>query len=416
MVGWFLLSHRPSKVIVAAPTSRQVKQIVFREVATMYKSVYPLLSKYGIKSKLNQAELELDDDWFAVGLSTDDPDKFQGFHSKHILVLVDEAAGIPPIIYDAIDGILSSGEMTKLVMFGNPTARTGRFYDAFNDPKAKSIQISAFDTPNFTDNLLRTPLDLKGKDFSKVKLTAPHLIKPSWVQDKIRRWGASSPVFQSRIMGKFPKADKNTLISLDLIEEAVRRHEKMRRRAPNPNYALDVARFGDDKSVVCKRFGNRIESFTDWQNEDTMATAAMIAKILKAERGDCCIDTIGVGGGVADRLREMGFSSVFDVNVAEPAGEDDVYANRRAELYMHLKKLFENGDIGIPDDDELIAQLSNLRYQFEDNPSSRNRRLQIEPKKEYKKRTGYSPDKADALMISYAEEVLGSPQIHVIEY
>ena len=159
-INWWLLSFPNSVVITTAPTFRQVKEILWREIkgAVAGKALYP--SKAMLDTAINISE-----NWFALGLSTDRSDQFQGFHSAHLLVVVDEASCVPPEIYEAIDGLSPE----KILMIGNPLQNTGRFADSFKRAHVKKIHISAFDTPNVKAGKRLIPGLITVEDVNKMR-------------------------------------------------------------------------------------------------------------------------------------------------------------------------------------------------------------------------------------------------------
>lgn len=174
----------------------------------------------------------------------------------------------------------------------------------------------------------------------------------------------------------------------------------------SPNMmGVDIARYGDDSSVVVVRQGNRVIWIGHWAKSDLMETTGKIVNLIERFKPSVVnIDVIGLGAGVYDRLIEMKYR-VNPINVAESAVEKEKYANLRAEMYLNLYRLFESGGINIPDDMELVAQLSGIKYK----PNSRGQ-VQIESKEDMRKRGVKSPDKADALALAFLESKF-SPSI-----
>lgn len=187
---WYLLAYDDSIVVTTAPTFRQVEQIIWREMRSAYKR-----AKIPLPGKILKTRLEVSEEWYAIGLSSDDSDKIQGFHPKsgHIFVVVDEAAGVDEDTYVAVESILSS-MFARALFIGNPTNLAGTFYKSHHqDPTANKIHVSCFDTPNFTNNGINDMEDLMSVDMDNVEIIAPYLITPQWVKDKVRKWGVDSP-------------------------------------------------------------------------------------------------------------------------------------------------------------------------------------------------------------------------------
>jgi hypothetical protein len=390
---WFLYCFPNSKVITTAPTFRQVQDILWREIRTAHAK-----SRIPLSGKPLQTSLELGEEWFALGLSTDDPDRFQGYHADYILLICDEAAGIKEDIYEASTGIVSS-QHAKELYIGNPTNISGTFYNSFKMPGYNKIHISAFDTPNFTKFGI-TLEDIKN-DTWKYKiiseLPAPYLITPEWVADKFIRWGEGTPMWDSRVIGTFPVQGDDTLIPLTKVEEAVNREIEVL-DTDHEMIGVDIARFGGDRTVFCYRKGNKVLEIKEFSHKDTMETAQNLFAFAELyPNASINLDVIGVGGGVVDRIRQLlPKREIIACNVGEQPLDKELFLNKRAEMYWNLKNMFIKGEIQIPNDEDLIAQLSSQKFKF-----TQRGQIQIESKDEMKKRGMGSPDKADALMLAF---------------
>lgn len=398
---WFLYAHRKAIVLSTAPTWRQVEKLIWKEIRSAYReSVFPLGGNLLPKSP----ELHLiQDEWYAAGLSTNEPDRFQGFHEEHILVVVDEAAGVDIGIFEAIEGVLTS-DGARLLLIGNPTGIGGPFYDAFARPGYNAIHVSAFDTPNFTGFGI-TPDDIASGEWEgKVTgpLPFPRLITPSWVADRYRAWGPDSVPYQVRVMGNFPTQGDDTLIPLLWIELAMERWEETEPGDP-VEIGVDIAAYGTDKTVIAVRRGRRIEPLQVYSEKSTTETAGLTKRTAEDyDTRTIKVDAIGIGCGVADRLEEEGFDNV-GVNVAEHSGDPERFFNLRSELWWNLRDRLDpdvtrNPDpIALPPDDELLAELAAVKYKL-----TGRGQVQIEPKADMKKRLGHSPDRADAVVLALA--------------
>src|SRR5204863_476872 len=140
--------------------------------------------------------------WLALGLSTDRPERFQGHHAEHLLLVVDEASGVEEEIYEAAAGFLTSPG-ARLLLIGNPTRTSGEFFQAFHAARSfySTIRISAFDTPAFTGE--RLPADVVRR-----------LVSRRWVEDHTRKWGERSPLYQVRIDAEFPSQSDDVVVAL----------------------------------------------------------------------------------------------------------------------------------------------------------------------------------------------------------
>lgn len=447
IVPWFLSTYPDSIVLTTAPTFRQVRDILWREIRSRFNG-----ARIPIARKINQTELNMGDTWFAIGLSTNEPDKFQGYHAEHLLVLVDEAAGVDEDIFQAVDAVLTA-KGNRLCMLGNPTSGSGTFYNSHRDRSTHKIKITAWDTPNFSANnitgweqlcALFHPESVPAEELDKYEpdLIVPNanLISPVWVHEKVHTWGPNSPMFQSRVEAEFPIQGERTLIPLPWLEAAMSDKRRLgddvmqfdeatgeplkdhkgrfiTKHIPGiakgkPVHGVDVARFGSDRTAILYRLGDNVQWIKAYSKQDTMETAATVQFLLnKDHEARVRVDVIGVGSGVVDRLEEYRRTNaadqrhrVYGVNVALPCADDEdkvIYFNTRSRLYWRLREKFERGEIALPNDQtgwDLVDELSCMEFEY------RSGKLYVEEKADIKKRLGKSPDLADALMLSYADE------------
>jgi hypothetical protein len=389
---WFLYNHPRSIVITTAPTDRQVSGILWKEIRTSHQR-----AKIPLPGECLTQDLKIENDWFAMGFTAPEHagDKFQGFHASYILVIADESSGVSSDIFDAIDGVLTSDE-SRLLLIGNPTNPSGRFYKEFSAAsRASKITISAYDTPNFTRYGITEQDIISGTWEEKIagNLPAPYLVTPGWVSDRTKQWGTDSPLYLSKVLAQFPAAGDNTLIPLHWIEAAI---ERDLAPADPVQLGVDVARFGGDETVIMHRQGPKARIWKVLPMSDTMATAGEVIFALRETNATLAkIDSVGVGAGVFDRLKEQGIP-VCEMQSGSSAQDKERYANARAEWWFALRSRFESGDIDVPDDETLITQLSGIRYKI----TSRGQIL-IESKDDAKRRGVSSPDRADALMLVF---------------
>lgn len=395
VVLWFLCTLKNSIVLTTAPTFRQVEAILWREINNTYSKAL-----WTLGGTILNTSLSISDKWYAAGLSTNNPSRFQGYHASHILIIVDEAAGVDEPIFEAIEGNLSS-QYSRLLLIGNPTNLAGTFYSSFKNPNYKQIAISAFDTPNFTTFGIKVEDIRSGNWKNKIvsSLPRPYLITPEWVADKYEKWGEDSPMWQARVMGQFPEQGEDTLIPLHKIEKAA-----MSDLEPNDNdsevIGADIARFGADKTELARRKGKRIFEIKEYSGMDTMATSNILSVFSNTyPHAAVVIDDVGIGAGVTDRMRQLNpYKTIIGLNVGLPAKNTEMFANLRAEMYWGLRERFMNEDIAIPDDEDLKSQLANLKFKY--TPRGQ---VQIESKEDMKKRGLSSPDKADAVALSFVD-------------
>jgi hypothetical protein len=256
--------------------------------------------------------------------------------------------------------------------------------------------ISAFDTPAYTGEKVAEDL-------------LPLLVSPEWVEERMLRWGVTSPIYQSKVLGEFPDISDDSLILPKWIEAAQKRTLDRTRR---PIIAADIVRFGEDEMVIMRREGGWIRVYRAHHKADTMVTAGHIAKATRdiddeAGKNDwvrAVVDVPGVGGGVVDRLAELELP-VVPYNGGEAPIDKERFVNVRAEDYWTLRDRFEQGEIDTdPHDDKLAAQLGSIKWGID----SRGR-IKIESKDDMRKRCLPSPDRADCAAIAFAGRANAAP-------
>ncbi|MEU4224292.1 hypothetical protein AB0F17_08365 [Nonomuraea sp. NPDC026600] len=390
MLGsWWIDVHPPGEafVVSTAPSYPQVHAILWEEIRKTAKLAAamgePLPGRV-----LQSDEWKLDDGtlvgWGRKPADTDQHG-FQGIHRRYVLVLLDEACGIPEQLWTAVEAI-TTGADCRILAIGNPDDPNTEFGNVCKPGSGWNvIGVAAFDTPNFTDEPFPERL-------------RPLMLSPEWVEDKKRRWGETSPRYVSKVLGEFPEVGDDTLISPRWIEAA-----QQRTLQPGPVNVLgvDVARFGSDRSILCLARGPLARIIGDYSHARTTETTG---KVIAAKREhqvhEIRVDGVGVGSGVVDELLEAGHD-VLDMQSGAGAIDREHYVNARAEWWWGLRERFEAGDIDLdPVDDELAAQLGTLKYKF----TARGQVL-IESKDDMKKRGLPSPDRADAVMLAYAHVV-----------
>lgn len=400
---WFLYSFPYSIVLTTAPTWRQVEKLVWKEIRS---SIRKAKIELGGELAKRSPELQIvQDEWVALGLSTNQPDRFQGFHARDLLVIVDEGAGVKEDIFEAIEGVLTS-EHCRLLCLGNPTLIGGTFYRSHREPGWKTFHISAFDTPNFT------AFGITEEDFEKNTweakiigpLPAPWLITPQWAYDKFRRWGPKHPAYQARVLGNFPEQGERNVIPLAWIEAAMERWHDAKAEG-SMVLGVDVARYGPDLSVIAPRQGSKILPLQIFSGLDTQEMAGEALRSSQEHKAEHIkVDVIGLGAGVVDAIKASD-APVVAVNVAESSEVLDesgnkAFVNLRAELWWTLREELDPkgpDPLALPPDDELLGDLAAPTYKITAKGA-----IQIEDKEETKSRLGRSPDRGDAVVLTFA--------------
>lgn len=376
-VIWFLLCFYPCKVPCTAPTGHQLNDILWAEVAKWMRELKTRMPFFGSWLEWKSEKVELvhaPQESFAVARTSrpENPEALQGFHSENILFLIDEASGVPEEVYQVAEGALSS-EGAYVLMAGNPTRTQGYFYDSHHRMRDSWATIH-----------------VNGETVKRVSR--------QYVEDMAKKYGTDSAIYRIRVKGEFA-GTLDGVIGLDIIEPAKNRDIKPHGPV---RWGVDVARFGDDLSALCKRHGNTLfEPVKTWGGKDTMQTAGLIKleyDHAKVKPEAICVDVIGLGAGVVDRCKELGLP-VVGINVAESPAIQEQYARLRDELWFRARDWFHSREVRMCDDEALIGELTLPTFKVLSTGKK-----QVESKDEIKKRAA-SPDRADAFCLTFADGV-----------
>lgn len=394
IVLWWVFQKR-GIALTTAPTWTQVEKLLWGEIHKAYDS-----ARIPLGGTLKQTELNLSAECYALGISTDQGVRFQGFHGT-VLIVLDEAPGVRPDIFEAIEGVRAGGDV-RMLMLGNPTIAAGPFYDAFGRDRAlwDAFTIDAFDTPNLAGITLEHLKAIPLSDADNPLLNdspRPYLTTRRWVWEKLHTWGEASPLWQSRVRGQFPTQSEDALLSLAWLEAAGKAVAHDNIPAPDaPAVAgLDVAGPGEDETVLTIRQGSHVCRLRYWSHPDPRGD--VVAELQKWTIERVNVDSIGVGHYMARHLQDAGFT-VNDINVGEAASDRERFANLKAELYWGLRERMEQGDVTGLDDDLLVSQCAGIRYKH-----NARGQVVIESKDDARKRGVTSPDRAESLMLCFAE-------------
>jgi phage terminase large subunit len=385
-VMWMLYGWPESRVVTTATKWSQVKALLWHEVNQNFKGA---LLEGGLGGVCLQTELKLPDGRYAIGLSTrpGQEESFQGHHAPNILLLYDEASGVPVPVYEAGEGYMTTAGARKL-MIGNPTRAEGDFYKAFTSERDKyrTIHISAFDTPAFTGEAISENL-------------ARHLVSRQWVEER-RNWEGTA-LWDIKVLGEFSKRGDDNVIALHIVEAA--QAEEVLPIAPDRRAVIgvDVARFGSDETVISVREGRNVRVLETYHGQDTTWTTGAVIRHYReiaVHPGSAyvVVDDTGVGGGVTDQLRAQGIPTTAFEASGSPY-EPEEFPNRRSELWFEVAK--ELPTCSLPVDEQLASDLVAPKYKID----GQGRRV-VEPKEVTKKRLGRSPDKADSVNLTFVAE------------
>ncbi|MBQ8331121.1 MAG: terminase B [Clostridia bacterium] len=389
---WFMATRPFPKIACTAPTQHQLFDILWAEISKWLRSA-PALEKEFVWTKEKVYLKGYPEEWFAVARTATKPDALQGFHADDILYIIDEASGVKDNIFEPVLGALSTPG-ARLLMCGNPTQLSGFFYESHTKNKAS---YSAF--------------HVDGRSSKRVS--------QDFINTIIRMYGEDSDVFRVRVAGEFPKAEADVFIQLSLVESSIMTEFYPRKIPASIRIGCDVARFGDDKTVIGSKVDEKVTLEKKRNGQDTMKTADDIVLLyydLLRKYPDykdditVCVDDGGVGGGVVDRLRQM------KKNAPERLGQMNIvpitFGQRIKHKYYHdsttymmatvkalLSPFDEDGnpkpvELILPNDDDLVAQLSGRKYGLTDNS-----KIKVESKKDMKERDLPSPDEADCVLL-----------------
>lgn len=408
IILWFLYLNPRSRVVTTAPIYDQVKLLLWAEIRALHdRATVPLGGSPNVTS------LHLAPDWFAVGLSTNQPTRFQGHHAEKMLLVCDEASGIPDEIFEAAEGFLT-GDFARVLLIGNPNQASGQFYDAFSRQAKRwnRHHISAFDSPNFTKDAvaeypeLAAYMEEQGIPYSTEKVdhkTKRKLVSVAWVADKLEAWGTDHLAWLVRVLGKFPTTAVDTVFGLQEVQDA------QAREAPHLDpddvvcVACDVARYGDDETVIGLRAGLAYRQRKVYGHQDTVYTAEQIISVCEewdAANPDypvqyVIVDDSGVGGGVVDQLKAADFDKqVVAFNGAHKPQRPKKYPNARSESWFTAKAWIR--EVSLDPDPQLLGDLVAPKWK----PDNKLRRV-VEKKEQTKKRLKRSPDRADTFLMAY---------------
>lgn len=371
IILWFMSTKPQPQVVVTANTQAQLLGKTWRELAKWHKLA---INRDWFEWTATKFYAKWDPEtWFAMAIpwSKERSEAFAGTHEKHVLMIYDEGSAIDDKIYEVTEGAMTTpGAMW--IVFGNPTKNTGRFRECWGKFRHRWFGIQ-IDSRN-------------AKKANKSQIN-------NWITD----YGEDSDFVRIRVKGEFPRASSTQFIPLDLIEEAMGRKE-----IPNAFehagicIGHDVARYGDDRSVILVRQGLKIHKIMKFREKSLMDLAGYVAEEIRRWKPSAVfVDVVGIGAGVIDRLRQLGYSEIIEVNGGSSAREENKYFNLRAEMWVKMKEWLKVGYL--PKDDELKEDLIGPEYGYDNKE-----RLQLEKKEDMKARGLSSPDIADALALTFA--------------
>ena len=369
---WHMVTRFPQKAVVTAPTSAQLFDALYSETKAWINKLPPALKElFEVFSDRIVLKDAPESSFISARTSSAErPEALAGVHSEHVLLVVDEASAVHEAVFEAAAGSMS-GHSATTIMISNPTRNSGLFY--------KTHHALASDWFRMHVSCLNSPL-----------------VSSDFVRQIKATYGEDSNAYRIRVLGEFALADDDTLIPADLVDSAIDR-DIVPPEDEQIVYGVDVARYGTDRTALCKRRGNVVLEIKSWGGLDLMQTVGTIVNEAKLDNPEeICVDTIGLGSGVADRLREMGYN-VVDVNVAESSAMNPNANKLRDDLWMSVKDWLGTRAVKLPKDDILRQELVAPRYTF-----TSLGKIVVESKDSMRRRGMRSPDLADALCLTFA--------------
>lgn len=391
LAAWWIDSHPigTAKVVSTAPTGDQVKGILWQEIQVAHRmSEAP--------GRVTQTEWWIDAFRAGFGRKPADynPAAFQGHHEKYVLVVIDEACGVPRAIFDAASALVTN-EHCRVMAVGNPDDATSYFAEICQPGSGWNvIHLDGLDSPAFTEEGERTPQEVLDR-----------LVSRLWVEERKRMWGESSPIYVSKVRGLFPKDAPDAVVrSSALAKCRIAREYRPNDPLLEPiELGVDVGG-GGDKSVGYLRRGARAELVFEDNHKDGEIVVGLCMQAIR-EHGvrKVKLDVTGFGhfaeGHLRQMVREAGIDcQVIGVNFGAGADDRERFITVRQEMWWEVGRMRceeQSWDLSLVDD-QACADLLAPKWK----PDGRGHTV-IESKDDVKKRLGRSPDHGDALILAY---------------
>lgn len=421
LAAWWIAGHPPGEafVVTSAPSGHQVRAILWREIRRAHR-------RGNLPGSITDAQVpewKIDGELIAFGRKPADltdsvaaATVFQGIHARYLLVILDEACGIPKWLWDAVDTLVTN-ESGRILAIGNP-----------DDPETEFARIcqpgttwhvlhtSVFDTPNYTGEVVP----------EQMREMLPSV---TWAEEMADKWGIASPTYISKVLGQFPEVQDDVICTPRMVREA---HERNLPGLGRGRFGMDVARFGADETciyrnrdgvirlamipdVVTDERGQRVDDEmagreAAWRGADTTTSSRRAAAVLRKHPMQMSVDVVGLGAGVYDPLRAQGHPAV-PFSGGEKAANPGRFVNRNAEAWWAFREALEAGLIDLdPEDTVLASQLQSRKWKHD----ASQRRIEIESKDKMRERKLPSPDRADAAVMSWYEGGVSVPDADTV--
>lgn len=375
-------------VVTTAPTASQVRAVLWRYIGQAHR-------KANLPGRVTQIEWWIGPELVGFGRKPSDYSEsaFQGIHARYVLVIIDEACGIPEQLWIAADALTTNPDC-RILAIGNPDDPSSHFRKVCDSKLWHTIRISAYDSPNFTEEEVPEAL-------------AAQLISKSWAEEKATEWGIESPIYIAKVLGEFPPEDPDSVVRLTDVMRCrmVPDTPRTSREQLPVELGVDIGA-GGDETVIRERRG--VVAGREWRSRDRnpeRVTQLIHQAVIETGATAVKIDSIGIGWGIVGSVRtSLGHASsgtrVVAVNVGQSPTDRDRYINLRAELWWTVGRLLSqnNGwDLSqMENADTTISQLVTPKWFASDGG-----KIKVEPKADVIDRLGRSPDNADALLLAF---------------
>lgn len=383
---YFLVTRAYSKVVVTAPTNRQLRDVFLSEISKWLRQ--SVVAEEFLIRKDSILHKEAPKEWWlrlispsVTSTKEEQAETLAGLHGDHLFIIVDESSGVPDPVFIPLEGAITQPD-NKTLLIGNMTRNSGVFYDTHFHPAISS------DWCKF---------HWDSRKSSNVDKSMPEYFA--------KKYGLDSNIYRIRVEGNPPLQDENTLIPLWSAQQCIGNEFIV--AEDEPLYlGVDVARYGSDASIIMPRKGLKIYPWETYNKLNTIDLGGFINQTYQElEASGCAIDVIGVGAGVADWLQKHHMKNLYQVNVASSSSDVEKYDRLRDELWCKVRDKCLLGLYSFPNTkvngeqetlgDKLASELATVRYKF-----NKHGGYVVESKKDMKSRGVASPNIADALCLT----------------
>lgn len=383
---WFLVTRPFAEVVVTAPTNRQLRDIFLAELSMWLRQ--SLVADEFRVMRDSVVHKEAPKEWWLKLISPsvratkeEQAETLAGLHDKHLFIIIDEASGVPDPTFVPLEGALTQPD-NKVLLIGNMTKNTGYFYDTHFHSEIKKLW---------------TRLHFDSRESTNVDPSMPKYFET--------KYGLDSNIYRIRVEGNPPLQDEDTLIPLWSAQQCIGQEFDV--AEDEPLYlGVDVARYGDDSSIILPRQGLKILPWETFKKLNTIDLGGFINQTYQEmDASGIGIDVIGVGAGVADWLEKRKIDNLYQVNVTMASSNIAKYHKLRDELWCRVRDNCLLGKYSFPDvkvagqtetlGQQLASELATVRYKFNAHGG-----YVVESKKDMKARGIASPNIADALCIT----------------